>query len=465
MPSAVNIANIGRAVVPDNSRSMDTLARGLGAGVNKFKKYRSDKKKAERTESLVDQIYSGKDEVIDGAQQKVEDEGSFMAAEYTPEQQQADLQGQQINLQEQQQKLTVKQNADQNRENARQNFNLQSIMGDETSMKAFIRLREIDPNAAAGLLDVAKLNSAQESAFVKREAAEALGNWTNIRNMTQNGNHDGARALALNLSKSRTANGQDASRVNAYLNIPNQDEAAGYANTMFATSGGAVEAMSAIENLNLKETQLDIQKKQRELNQIDGGIGGDISNPSPKDFTVSSIAEYQKTGDAADLVRFHSASDKRGQKIIDSGLSAAQTIPILNRSLDLLESVSTGGYDQAALKAKQMFGVESADEAELSNNLGKAVISQYKATFGSQFTEKEGQKLDAIEAGLGKSTAGNKRVINQLIKMSELKIKHAKSRAENLGDISVIDEIDDYLNFDLTPEVNISEMSDSALFD
>lgn len=261
-PSAVNVANVGRAIVPSNARELEgikELGRTVGAGV---KKYRTKKEAA----SLVDQIYGGKDKVIEGAQAQVADEG-FMSMEYTPEQEQAAIQSEQIDLQEKQQAITVKEQATQNRENVRQNFNLQSIMGDEDAMKAFIRLREIDPNAASGLLDVAKYNSAQDNAFVKKEATEALGHWTNARNMIANGNFKGAQDLISSVRDKRLASDKDASRANGFLSITNQDEASAYVNTTFAIAGGAIEALSATEKLNLEKTQTDIDLNKQKLAQ------------------------------------------------------------------------------------------------------------------------------------------------------------------------------------------------------
>jgi hypothetical protein len=40
----------------------------------------------------------------------------------------------------------------------------------------------------------------------------------------------------------------------------------------------------------------------------------------------------------------------------------------------------------ASLAAKKFFGVESADEGELSYLLGKAVLTKLRATFGAAFT-------------------------------------------------------------------------------
>ncbi len=106
---------------------------------------------------------------------------------------------------------------------------------------------------------------------------------------------------------------------------------------------------------------------------------------------------------------------KRRTADIETGLVAAQTMPVLRRSLDLLKDIKTGGIDAAILKAKQFLGIESANEAELMNSLRKSVLSQLKPTFGAAFTAQEGKLLEDIEAGFGKSTAGNIRLIERAL--------------------------------------------------
>ena len=140
---------------------------------------------------------------------------------------------------------------------------------------------------------------------------------------------------------------------------------------------------------------------------------------------------------------------ERSEKFINEGLTAAESLPNIKRSIELLGSVETGGIDAVRIRAKQMFGIESADEAELSNALGKAVISQYRTVFGAQFTENEGNKLDAIEAGMGKSVAGNLRQLKQLEKLVERKARRGIAAATDSDDSFNAKEIQDLLDFKL----------------
>lgn len=147
------------------------------------------------------------------------------------------------------------------------------------------------------------------------------------------------------------------------------------------------------------------------------------------------------------------SEEERQTDIIDKGLVAAESIPNINRGIQLLDQVKTGGIDSVALSAKRFFGVEGANEGELSYRLSKAVLSQLKSTFGAQFTAAEGDKLDRIEAGFGKSPAVNRRLLQQAFLMAKQKANRAKIAAKRRNDDATVEEIDNWLNFDITKEM------------
>lgn len=141
--------------------------------------------------------------------------------------------------------------------------------------------------------------------------------------------------------------------------------------------------------------------------------------------------------------------EQRAQTVINDALDTAKTIPILKRSIQLLESVETGGVDRAILAAKQLFGVESADEAELAANLARAVLAQMRPIFGAQFTEREGDRLNRIEAGVGKSTQGNIRLLQQLLRAAERDVRRAQTVADERDDQLAFDAFEEALTLDL----------------
>ena len=143
---------------------------------------------------------------------------------------------------------------------------------------------------------------------------------------------------------------------------------------------------------------------------------------------------------------------KRADEFINQGVTAAQAVPIMRRTVDLLSQVETGGIDKAQIAAKQMFGIESADEGELSYLLSKNVLSQLKETFGAAFTAAEGDRLASIEASLGRSPAANKRIIQQAITIAERKAERGIKAAEKTGDDFTAQDISNYLKGDISPQ-------------
>jgi hypothetical protein len=142
-------------------------------------------------------------------------------------------------------------------------------------------------------------------------------------------------------------------------------------------------------------------------------------------------------------------AEDRAQATIDAGVTASYSLPTMRRSLELLDSVATGGFDNAALRVKQLFGVEGADEGELSGNLGKAVASQLKETFGAAFTNEERKSFERIEAGFGKNAEVNKRLLNNALKVAERKVDSAISRAEARGDTETVEELKSNMQYRL----------------
>lgn len=143
--------------------------------------------------------------------------------------------------------------------------------------------------------------------------------------------------------------------------------------------------------------------------------------------------------------------EARAQEVINAGVSASYALPTIKRTIDLLDEVETGGFNRVALRVKQAFGVEGADEGELSANLGKAVLSQLRDTFGAAFTQAEGERLERIEAGFGKNAETNKRLLKNILTLSERKIDSALKRAESRGDTETVEELRSNLEYRLSP--------------
>lgn len=152
---------------------------------------------------------------------------------------------------------------------------------------------------------------------------------------------------------------------------------------------------------------------------------------------------------------------KRASEIIEVGQRQADATAILRRGIQLLDLVETGRPEQIALAARNLFGIAGADETELNANLGKAVLSQLRQTFGAQFTQQEGERLESIEANFGKSTAGNRRLLEQALKVAERAARRGIDVAQRNGMEWEAQEIQRALDYEMNPEPN--DDAESAL--
>ncbi len=142
------------------------------------------------------------------------------------------------------------------------------------------------------------------------------------------------------------------------------------------------------------------------------------------------------------------SKSQRQEDWINEGLAAADSYPTIMRGIELLESgVNTGGFDKLKLWATDTLGITGGDEGELSANLGKAVLSQLRTTFGAQFTEREGARLERIEAGFGKSAQVNLRLLQQIEKTVKRAANRGIRAAESSGDKVAANEIRNALKF------------------
>jgi hypothetical protein len=138
--------------------------------------------------------------------------------------------------------------------------------------------------------------------------------------------------------------------------------------------------------------------------------------------------------------------EKRLQDSINEGVDAVKGLPILRRGLELLATVNTGGIDNARLQIKKFFGVEGADEGELSANLGRAVLSQLRQTFGAAFTEREGARLDNLSARFGASTASNTRLLQQAENIILSAARRGIEAATQVGDNYAVADLNKYVS-------------------
>ena len=183
------------------------------------------------------------------------------------------------------------------------------------------------------------------------------------------------------------------------------------------------------------------------------GDPADMENARQYGLTigVGRESEQEKADIQADLAK-KKAINTRQQGYIDSGVAAADSAAQIKRSLDLLETVKTGGIHNAIDKAARLFGVQGKDALELSTNMGQTFLTQLKPIFGAAFSVNEVKLLKSISAGFGSSTAGNVRLLKQALKIVNRSARRGRAAAIELGDEFTADEISKSLEFKITGE-------------
>ena len=161
----------------------------------------------------------------------------------------------------------------------------------------------------------------------------------------------------------------------------------------------------------------DLQRARRIRLRLDPGAVGSAAQTISAEGTAERVAGTEQT-----LSRGRQRGKESAQieaTSIAEGRDAARGIPVLRRTIGLLDEINTGGFNAALIRARQQFGIEGADEGELSANLGQAVLGDLRATFGAAFTEREGERLERIRANLGRSTVANRRLVSQALQIAE----------------------------------------------
>lgn len=165
--------------------------------------------------------------------------------------------------------------------------------------------------------------------------------------------------------------------------------------------------------------------------------------------STRTVAEGQSSGSS-----IGKSKEERRDERITFGQDAAKGLPTIRRALLLLDKVETGGVNAVSLAVRSSLGIESADEGELSNKLGKAVLSQLKATFGAAFSEKEGSRLARIEAGFDKNTATNRRLLNELLQTGNKYANQAIKDALEIEDYATAASIKENMDFEFDEDAN-----------
>jgi len=217
----------------------------------------------------------------------------------------------------------------------------------------------------------------------------------------------------------------------------------------FSKGSGAIVASGdghsfAVPVMDNRTGQVTVQQASingAPVNRQTGETGNETTDRLIRQAGGSQAAKERAEIDAIASKAAETGTAEFHNNNVDEGLTQADNMMVVSRSIELLDSVATGGFDGASLKAKNIFGFESADEAELSTNLLRSVLSQLRPTFGAQFTQAEGERLERIEAGIGKSTEGNRRILGQIQRMIRRAAERGIDSAEEQGRFAEADQI------------------------
>ena len=198
----------------------------------------------------------------------------------------------------------------------------------------------------------------------------------------------------------------------------------------------------------ISEAEASGTEKDRKKAERFGRKAGFIRETEQENADIKVDAAMRKT--------VAESNAERKQGFIDSGIQAADGVANLNRALNLLDEVKTGGFNNVALKAKRLFGVEGADPGELSNLMGKAVLAQLKPIFGAAFTAREGEALAELEAKFSNSPANNRRLIENALRLADRAARRGIAAAEDQGDMFTANEIKEAMSFNLRDKLSDS---------
>lgn len=332
--------------------------------------------------------------------------------------------------------------------------------GGPDSQAAANRLFQINPEMADALFKSLGATSSAQREDASRRAAEIQATPFNQREAVILAQAEELRAQGRDPSDTESLIGQSEQDQNAVLTMT---QAAALSTKERLGGGGASKLGQSVVTTdpegNLSFATPVLGPGGEVVTQTTP-IGGQIVSRSVGETRAQRQQREIETAGGQTTARAVSARD---QNFIDVGQRQADGTAIIRRGIQLLKTIKTGTPEAIALAATNLLGITGADETELNANLGKAVLSQLRSTFGAQFTESEGKRLAGLEAAFGKSTAGNRRLLEQTLKAMERDARRGIDAARRNEDQFSIDEIEKALEFSLGPEVSTDVSDDDRL--
>jgi len=154
---------------------------------------------------------------------------------------------------------------------------------------------------------------------------------------------------------------------------------------------------------------------------------------------TEAAAKAQETVKAKD-------TETRQQEAIQQAISAAPALVDINRGLELLDLVDTGGLTANSKAISSFFGATSGDVGELNKILATDMLNTIQSFPGS-LSEGELSVINSISASLSQGKEVNKRILGRLKQILNAKVSRGKRLAQDRGDIDALDTIEESLSF------------------
>lgn len=147
------------------------------------------------------------------------------------------------------------------------------------------------------------------------------------------------------------------------------------------------------------------------------------------------------------------SEEQQVQKLITDTVEVSKRLPDWRRVLTLMDRIEngvvTGGIAKWGKQIKDWLDLTKppASLDEVTQILARDMLKQLKPLLGAQFSEKENKALEAIEAGISRSTAANINHIRNSIGQAEEAIKFAIPFAEERNQKDSVNIMNKYLEY------------------
>lgn len=356
------------------------------------------------------------------------------------------------------------------RESARQNsirtLSGAALQGDQNALAQLI---DVDPQAGLQLqnvLNLRRLSELQLQEQLRIQSKQGLNDFIGAaritKKMLEGGNVQGAINFGEQRLKELQARGADPAETQSILNLMRTDPARALQEVnAFTSSIEDLEGKSS-ETTKIREYQYfsnilkdpNASEEEKESARYWMGLQGrsdktidqieaeEAAKGRGKIATERELAEVkiQTEEDLTPIKRRQKLATELGadeagrlSKYIEAGLDASTRMPDIERGLELLETVETGGLTALSKNVTDFFGTTSGDVAELNNILAQQVLAGL-ANFSGAISDSERRFLEKMETNLSGGTEFNVAQLKRMKQIMEKQVVKARRAAKETGD-------------------------------